>query len=82
MTRFDQLSEADQARRALEAIHRVMSGLRMREGDAEALAHAAELVAVHIPHVPRDVSPEELARANDFFDRLALGQKGAHADLE
>ena len=71
MSHFDHLPDTDKARHALEAINRVLAGSRLREYDAAALEHAAELVAVHVPRVPHTATPAEL----DFLDRLALGQE-------
>lgn len=73
MSRFDNLPDSDKARHAQAAIGRVLAGSRLREHDASALMFAAELVAERIHHELPEPTAEELADANDFFDKLVKG---------
>lgn len=76
MTDFDTLADEQQASFALAAINRVLAGIRMHQGDYEALIHAAELVGRHIPMAP---GPDLTQAQLDAFDSWVLGEKGGAA---
>ena len=73
MTKFIHLKNSEKNAAARDAIHRVLSGARMREHDAEALQHAASILELFIvPEVDYDKREREFVGPRDFFDTLAM----------
>ena len=79
MTKFIHLKNSEKNAAARDAIHRVLSGARMREHDAEALQHAASILELFIVPEP-DGLKTELVGPPTLFDHWATLEGGADAD--
>ena len=78
MTKFIHLKNSEKNAAARDAIHRVLSGVRMRENDAEALQHAASILELFIaPEVDYDKREREFVGPRDLFDHWATLKGGA-----
>ena len=76
MTKFIHLKNSEKNAAARDAIHRVLSGVRMRENDAEALQHAASILELFIVPETNELKTEFVG-PRDLFDHWATLKGGA-----